>query len=181
MAFLPQQVLPNILGDVNAGVDRGNQMNFNRLAGQYIGDPSNNSMLLGQAAQINPGAALGIQNAVQQNQQASVQAQQQQQNAQLQKIGGAARYMASALQSNNPAQVDGAWQNVRPFLEQLTGKQTPPTWDPSMEPALYKVIAQTSQAFPNDNKLNVLNAGAKLVNGQGQTIASAPFKPQNPQ
>jgi len=178
---MAQLMFPNIVDSANAGVDRGNQMNFNRLAGLYIGDPSNNSMLLGQAAQINPGAALGIQNAVQQNQQASVQAQQQQQQAQLQKIGGAARYMASALQSNNPSQVDGAWQNVRPFLEQITGKQTPPTWDPSMEPALYNVIAQTSQAFPNDNKLNVLNAGAKLVNGQGQTIASAPFKPQNPQ
>lgn len=147
---MAQLMFPNIVDAANAGIDRGNQMNFNRLAGQYIGDPSNNSMLLGQAAQINPGAALGIQNAVQQNQQASVQAQQQQQQAQLQKIGGAARYMASALQSNNPAQVDGAWQNVRPFLEQLTGKQTPPTWDPSMEPALYDVIAKTSQAFPSD-------------------------------
>lgn len=147
---MAQLMFPNIVDAANAGIDRGNQMNFNRLAGQYIGDPSNNSMLLGQAAQINPGAALGIQNAVQQNQQSSVQAQQQQQQAQLQKIGGAARYMASALQSNNPAQVDGAWQNVRPFLEQLTGKQTPPTWDPSMEPALYDVIAKTSQAFPSD-------------------------------
>lgn len=147
---MAQLMFPNIVDSANAGVDRGNQMNFNRLAGLYIGDPSNNSMLLGQAAQINPGAALGIQNAVQQNQQASVQAQQQQQQAQLQKIGGAARYMASALQSNNPSQVDGAWQNVRPFLEQITGKQTPPTWDPSMEPALYDVIAKTSQAFPSD-------------------------------
>ena len=150
MAYLPQQVLPNILGDVNAGVDRGNQMNFNRLAGQYISDPSNNSMLLGQAAQIDPVTALKLQNSVEQQQASQQATQQTQQNAQLQKIGGAARYMASALQSNNPAQVDGAWQNVRPFLEQLTGKQTPPTWDPSMEPALYDVIAKTSQAFPSD-------------------------------
>src|SRR6185503_18603731 len=167
MAFLPQQVLPNILGDVNAGVDRGNQMNFNRLAGQYIGDPSNNSMLLGQAAQIDPVTALKLQNSVEKQQATQQATQQTQQNAQLQKIGGAARYMATALQSNNPAQIDGAWQNVRPFLEQLTGKQTPQTWDPNMESALYDVIAKTAQAFPNDNKLNVLNAGARLVNGQG--------------
>lgn len=177
---MAQLMFPNIVDAMNAGVDRGNQVAFNRLAGQYVDDPSNNSALLGQAAQINPGAALGIQNAVQTQQANQVQQQHSQQMMQLQKIGGAARYMATALKSNNPAQIDGAWQNVRPFLEQLTGKQTPPTWDPNMEPALYDVIAKTSQAFPDDNKLNVLNAGARLVTGQGQTVASAPFKPEAP-
>jgi hypothetical protein len=81
--------------------------------------------------------------------------------------------MAQALKSNNPAQVEGAWQAVRPYLAQLTGKEPPQQWDPAMEPALFQAIAATGGT--PDQKGVVLSAGGRLVNPTtGELLANNP-------
>lgn len=174
-------IYPDIAGQFNQGFDRGQQMQFTRLAGQAIQNPDQRSALLGQAASINPGGALQIQGMYDQQAQQQ-QAQQQAQQADVaKKLGGAARYMKAALDTGDQSQIQGAWQAVRPFLEQTTGKQTPEQFDPAMAPLIYQVIAQTSSVFPDDNKIYNLAPGGRLVNSGGKTIANAPFKPANMQ
>lgn len=155
---MAQLMFPNIVDAMNAGVDRGNQMTFNRLAGQYIGDPSNNAPLLAQAAQLNPGAALGIQGAVQQQQATQQATQQQQQQQQLQKIGAAARYYKNALASGDPSTIMAAKQAIYPFLSQMAtaqGKPAPSMQDmdsPQAMAGLDNVIAQTAFLYQDELK-----------------------------
>lgn len=82
-----------------------------------------------QAAAINPQAATQYQDAG---------------DGMAKRVRGAAKYMQQALQSENPAQVQGAWQAVRPFLERATGKQGPEQWDPAYAQGLEQVLAQTA-------------------------------------
>lgn len=182
---MAQLMFPNIAGQVQQGFQQGQTLAFNRLAGLAAQNPDQAQNYLGQAAAIDPRMADVLQDDqarrqyIQTQQQAMQQkAQQTQQNANLQKIGSAARYMIAALQTKNPAQIEGAYQAVRPYLAELgqaQGKVPPPQWDPNMESAIYSVAAQTANLFPNDNKLYNLGAGGRLVNGSGQTIANAPY------
>lgn len=181
---MAQLMFPNIAGQVQQGFQQGQGMAFNRLAGLAMGSGDPNDPNLMQAAQIDPRDAMAIQSVMQQRQQQQQAYQQQQQMQGLQKVGGAARYMAQALQTKDPAQIQGAWENVRPMLAQMAaaqGKPPPPMqYDPSTEPGLYQLIAATASAFPNDGKLYNLAPGGQLVNGTGKTVASAPFKPAAP-
>lgn len=181
---MAQLMFPNIAGQVQQGFQTGQGMAFNRLAGMAMGSGDPNDPNLLQAAQIDPRDAMAIQGVMQQRQQQAQAYQQQQQMQGMQKVGGAARYMAQALQTKDPAQIQGAWDNVRPMLAQMAaaqGKPPPPAqYDPSTEPGLYQLIAATASAFPNDGKLYNLAPGGQLVNGTGKTVASAPFKPAPP-
>lgn len=173
-------LLPDIAKSFNNGFDRGQAQQFNRLAGQMIADPSQAQGLLGQAASINPGGALAIQGALAQQQQAQQAQQRAQQTDILKQAGGAARYMLSAVQTNDPAKIQGAYQAVKPFLAQLgqaQGKVPPDQFDPSMLPAMYQLVAKTQDLFPNDSKLYNLAPGGQLRDGSGALVASAPFKP----
>lgn len=65
---MAELMFPNVAGNALAGFQQGQQMQANRLLGQYIADPNGNAALLGQAAQINPGNALDVQQSVLANQ-----------------------------------------------------------------------------------------------------------------
>lgn len=132
--------------------DLGRQQAFNRLAGQaYTAQPAQRNALVGQAVGIDPKAGLELGTQLQTATKAA-------ETDHMAKLGGAARYMAQALASKNPAQIDGAWQNVRPYLQQLTGRQTPDHWDPSMEAGLYQAIATTGGDM--SGKKELINVGA---------------------
>lgn len=114
-----------------------------QLAGQaYTAAPEQRNALIGQAVGIDPTAGLALDKSLQSNE-----------TDHAKKIGGAARYMAQALQSKNPAQIEGAYQAVRPYLAELgqkMGKVPPPNWDPSMESGVYQIVAQTSGDMSKD-------------------------------
>lgn len=115
------------------GRQQGQQQSFNRLAGQaYTAPAAQQGALVGQMVGIDPQAGMAVDRQLQSNE-----------TDHMKKLGGAARYMASALQSKNPQQIQGAWSAVRPYLAELTGKQTPEQWDPSFEPGVYQAIAMT--------------------------------------
>jgi hypothetical protein len=69
--------------------------------------------------------------------------------------------MLQAVQSKDPARIQGAWQAVSPYLSQLTGKQAPPAWSDDMLPALYQTLATTG-GMP-DQKGTVVAPGGVLV------------------
>lgn len=180
---MAQLMFPDVAGSFQQGFQNGQNMQFNRLAGAAMQNPDQRAQLLGQAGAINPGAALQIQGVYAQQAEQRQAAQRAQQADAMKKIGGAARYMLSALQTKDPNQIEGAYQAVRPYLAELgqaQGKTPPPNWDPSMVPAIYLAAAATASAFPDDNKLYNLAPGGQLVNGSGNTVASAPFKPTPP-
>jgi hypothetical protein len=177
---MPQLLMPNIAGTAMQGFQQGQQMQANRLIGQAMQAPDQRQQLLGQAGSIDPrmaltsGSMMDAQAAQQQQMQQDQQKQQlAQQQAVMKKVGGAARYMLAAVQTKNPAQIQGAWQSVAPYLTQLTGKQAPAQFDPVMLPMMYQVIAQTSDAFPDDSKLQIAPAGSTVLRG-GSPIYSNP-------
>lgn len=169
---MPNLLMPNYVQSANAGFDRGQALAFNRLAGMAAQNPDQRSQLLGQAAGIDPAGAMQLQSGyarqARQQQTDALATQQQQQTQQmdvLKKVGGAARYMLAAVHTKNPAQIQGAWSAISPYLTQFTGKPVPAQFDPSMLPAMYQVIAQTQQAFPDDAKLQTVTPGAVLTRG----------------
>lgn len=157
------------------GRQQGTAQRFNRLAGQAYTAPAGapRNALLGQAVTTDPSAGIALGNQLAARDSAQQAAQQTAEVDHMKKLGGAARYMAQALKSNNPAQVEGAWQAVRPYLAQLTGKEPPQQWDPAMEPALFQAIAATGGT--PDQKGVVLSAGGRLVNPTtGELLANNP-------
>lgn len=148
--------MPDIVGSYNQGYDRGQNQQFNRLAGQAIADPSTAAQNIGMAAAINPGKAL----AVQQQLQAS-------QDERQKKLAGAANYVLSAYRSGNPQQLEGAYQAVRPFLNQL-GKElgqgeAAPHFTEEMLPHLYKIVGEAG----GDTAVNgQLPTGLREIQGQ---------------
>ena len=136
---------PNIIGNALAAGQAGRaaglqdqatqkQNALAQLAGQaYTAPAAQQNALVGQAVGIDPQAGLSLGSALAGRNQA-------QEVDHVKRLGGAARYMAQALQSKNPAQIEGAWQAVRPYLAQVSGKEPPQQWDPAMEPALYQAV-----------------------------------------
>lgn len=179
--MLNQLLMPNIVDAANKGVDRGNALAFNQLAGQYVSDPTNNASLLGQLAARNPGQAMGLQNAVESQQALQQRTQLAQQQAQLQKIGGAAKFMYQAVQSGDPAKIQGAYQAVYPALSSVAqehGQPAPPTqWDDSMLPHLYQVLGMTG-GLPQDKLLNVPEGGSVIDSVTHQPVFQS--QPKDP-
>lgn len=160
------------------GRQQGLQNRFAQLAGQaYSAAPAQQNALVGQAVGVDPraGLQLGSQLAtLNSDRQATAQAAEVDH---MKKLGGAARYMAQALKSNNPAQVEGAWQAVRPYLAEVSGKEPPPQWDPAMEPALYQAIAATGGE--PDVKGVVTSGGQTLINPHnGAVMYRNPYAPK---
>jgi hypothetical protein len=85
--------------------------------------------------------------------------------------------MLQAVQSKDPARIQGAWQAVSPYLSQLTGKQAPPAWSDDMLPALYQTLATTG-GMPDPKTFNV-SPGGKVVDATGQVIADNPTQPHD--
>ena len=152
-------------GDI--GRKQGQETLFNRLAGQaYTAPAAQQGALVGQMVGVDPQAGMAMGSALAGRNQAA-------ETDHMKKLGGAARYMAQALQTKNPQQIEGAYQAVRPYLAEVSGKQPPPNWDPAMEPALYQAIAQTGGT--PEQKGVVLSAGGQLRNPMtGELLADNP-------
>lgn len=161
------------------GRQQGTAQRFNQLAGQAYTAPAGapRNALLGQAVTTDPSAGIALGNQLAARDSAQQAAQQTAEVDHMKKLGGAARYMAQALQSKNPAQVAGAWQAVRPYLAQLTGKEPPQQWDPAMEPALFQAIAATGGE--PDVKGVVTSGGQTLINPHnGAVMYRNPYAPK---
>jgi hypothetical protein len=160
-------MFPNIVGQYNQGFDRGRQQLATRLAGQaFNAQPDQQQAALGQLASVDPGTAMQMQGQLAQQ----AKAQQVDHNA---KLNGAARFMLDAVNSKDPARIQGAWSAVSPYLSQLTGKQAPPQWDDAMLPAVYQTIANTG-GMP-EQKPMLLSNGAQLVDPHtGKVLADNP-------
>jgi hypothetical protein len=159
-------MFPNIVGQYDQGFDRGRQQLATRLAGQaFTAQPDQQQAALGQLASVDPGTAMQMQGQLAQQ----AKAQQVDHNA---KLNGAARFMLDAVNSKDPARIQGAWSAVSPYLSQLTGKQAPPQWDDAMLPAVYQTIANTG-GMPEQKPIQ-LSSGAQLVDQTGKVLADNP-------
>lgn len=131
--------LTNFLGGFQAGnaiTDQQRQLrNENRLtqlAPQVVaGDPA----AFAQAAAVNPQAAQAYAGAG---------------DSLALKARGAAKYLQTALQSGNPAQITAARQTIKPFMDTLKpGTSYPLDMDPQQEMAgIQAFLAQTEQLDP---------------------------------
>ena len=92
------------------------------------------------------------------------------------RIRGAAKYMQQALESQNPAQVQGAWNAVRPYLSKVTGKGAPDAWDDNMRPAMEQLLAKT--AYLETADANGMPAGFRQFE---MTARAAGLKPGTPE
>jgi polyhydroxyalkanoate synthesis regulator phasin len=160
-------MFPNLVGQYDQGFDRGRQQLATRLAGQaFTAQPDQQQAALGQLASVDPGTAMQMQGQLAQQ----AKAQQVDHNA---KLNGAARFMLDAVNSKDPARIQGAWSAVSPYLSQLTGKQAPPQWDDAMLPAVYQTIANTG-GMPEQKPIQ-LSSGAQLVDPHtGKVLADNP-------
>lgn len=155
---------PNLLASFQQGQARGEQRRVNRLTGQALqAAPEQRNGLLTQIGYTDPNAAAGLQDRFQ-----------SQDDDHAKKLGGAARYMISAIESQNPAQIQGAWQAVAPMLQRLTGKPTPPLWSDDMKPALYEAYARVG----GDNALGAAPTGFREFQ---MTTAAAGLQPGTPE
>lgn len=107
------------------GRARGMDNRFQALTGQAL---AGDEAAMDQMVAMDPGRAAQVRQAG---------------DAKALQLRGAAKYMQSALQSNDPAKVAGAWQTVRPYLAKF-GKQPPEQWDDAMRPAMEQVLAKTA-------------------------------------
>lgn len=149
---------PNIVGNFNQGVQigqqnqvfgqkqaayqqaLGDQQNIRALAPQVIaGDPNAYS----QVAAIDPNEATQLQGAG---------------DNQVRRFAGAINMLNQATKTNNPAAIDAAWQQARPYLSQIAGKPAPDHWDPSFQPGLDQAMAHIAQ-LPQQ-KSDLINVGA---------------------
>lgn len=135
---------PDIVGQYRQGEQYGQQQRASKLAGLAYGAQGDaRQSALGQLAGVNPQLAVGLGNSLQKQDAFAQQQAQTQQVDHAKKINGAARYMLQAVQSKDPARIQGAWDSVAPYLSEVTGKQAPAGWDDSMMPGLYQAIAAT--------------------------------------
>jgi hypothetical protein len=169
---------PNIVGQFQQGQQYGQQQRANKLAGLAIGSTGGDRQsALGQLGSVDPRLAMGLSSAFRQQDAAQVQAQQAAEVDHAKKINGAARFMLAAVQSGDPARIQGAYQSVRPYLAELgapQGKVPPEQFDPSMLPHLYQIVGD-SGGLP-DQKPVILSNGAQLVDETGHVLADNPVE-----
>lgn len=166
---MTQPIYADIGASVNNGYNIGRQRLSTQLAGQAInaqGDDRQAAM--SQLASVDPNDAMQLGGQFQQQAQQAQAAQQTQDATQSKKVNGAANFMLQAIQTKDPNQIQGAWQSVKPYLEQLTGKSAPDQYDPSMLPGIYQAAGQ-SGGVPTP-KTNVLSAGASLTDATGNVL-----------
>lgn len=119
----------------NQGADAGRKQRFSRLAGQAAAAPdaTQRNALLTQMIGANPTAGMEMQKQFRDND-----------DNDLKRAVGAARYMKEAIESGDAARIEGSYQNVRPYLAKLgaaQGKVPPPNWSDEMKPGVYQLIA----------------------------------------
>jgi hypothetical protein len=141
------------------GRERGQQTRLGQLAGQsYTAAPDQQPGVLSEMARINPQAA--------QQQQTQFQGQDDRNKT---KAAAAAQYVLNAQKTGDPNAVRGAYQTVRPFLEELgkaTGKVPPPEWSDDMLPMLHQVVSAGGGAGASQ-----VGVQSTYIDDQGQRIA----------
>lgn len=157
---------PNVLGALHQGIQfgqqqralheqRADQQQLRQLAPQIMaGDPN----AYGQAAAINPEAAQGYQSAG---------------DTQLRRMKGAIDYIEQAKKQGNPQAVEAAYQQVRPYLERITGKQAPATFAES-EPGFEQAKAQIAMLGPDTN----MPTGFRELDMKARAAGLAPGSPE---
>lgn len=161
-------LLPDIAGSAMQGYQQGRQTAANRLIGLAMSNPDQASQYYGQAAQINPGQVMQVQDAQARNQymqqlgQAQqARTQQAQQDLAAKKAGAAARYWKNAVSTGDPAAKAAATQAVLPFLSQMAaqqGKPAPTAADldsPQAMAGLDHIIAATAYLFPQEKPISL--------------------------
>jgi hypothetical protein len=118
---------------------------------------------------------MGLQDRFAAQDQAQAQQQQAAEVDHAQKLNGAARFVLSAYQSGDPARLQGAWNAVRPYLAQISGKEPPPQFDPAMLPKMYEIVGQ-SGGMPDPKYMNVGN-GVVFDETSGKVAYQAPQQP----
>lgn len=164
---MPNLLLPNYVGDYNKGFATGQTQRFNSLAGQAMGNPGDSQQLLAEAGQINPGAALQVQSALDRRQAAQAAQAKVQHDATMKRINGAVNYFLS-----NPNQ--DTYSAMLPVVQQATGKPLPQNFDPSQLPHIQRVALMTG-GIQKPTQFT-LAPGAERVDETGRVIAKA--KPQ---
>lgn len=172
---------PNIVGNFNQGVQigqqnqvfgqkqaayqqaLGDQQNIRALAPQVIaGDPNAYS----QVAAIDPNEATQLQGAG---------------DNQVRRFAGAINMLNQATKTNNPAAIDAAWQQARPYLSQIAGKPAPDHWDPSFQPGLDQAMAHIAQLPQQKSDLVNVAAGGVIFDPKTrQAIYSNPGVQKTP-
>lgn len=145
---MAELLLGNPLDSFNKGQAQGKENLFNRLAGQAATAPQDQQTdLLNQAIQTDPTQGLALKGTLDQFQQAHAK-----------KVANVANYVLQAYKTGNPAQVEGAYQAVKPFLAQIgsaIGQQPADHFTPEMLPNLYRIVGEAG--------------GDTAINGQAPT------------
>ncbi|WND79382.1 D-Ala-D-Ala carboxypeptidase family metallohydrolase [Lysobacter capsici] len=156
--------MPNFLALAREGRAAGEQRRFNSLAGQaYAAPEADRNALLTQAVGIDPGAGLKLQDTLQERDDGT-----------MRRAVGAARYMKQAIDSKDPAMIQGAFLATKPFIEKLTGKVLPPQWSEEMLPGVHQVLAMGEGAT---NK-NGLPTGFREFDMTAQAAGLQPGTPE---
>lgn len=157
---MAEQLLPNYFADGMRAMALGKQHRdenaFRKLAAEAYGAPADQrNALIGQAVGIDPKAGLELNTTLQ-----------QQDDNITSKAAGAARYVLNAVETKNPAAVQGAYQAVRPFLArigQAQGKVPPEQWSDDMLPMLHQVVAASSGAGAGSVQSTYVDANGQRI------------------
>ncbi|WP_363797437.1 hypothetical protein ABU614_19780 [Lysobacter firmicutimachus] len=126
------------------GEARGKRMRISDLASKAYKAPIGQSRDL-VAKMISEDPASGMQFG---------QQLQETEDARMRRLGSMARTMKRALDTKDPAEINGTWQVVLPELQRDFPGQYSSTWDPAYQPALDQVLAMDEAHFaskaPND-------------------------------
>lgn len=155
MAVLPVNQMidkPNLLASAQQGYAFGTQMRQqreegerrNKLAGiaqqAYNAPVSEQNALVGQAVGVDPTQGFQLADSLSRSQLNASKAE----DDRAQKLRGAAKYMLQAIESKNPAQIQGAHRTVAQFMSGF-GQQFPEQFDEAtMLPKIQEVLAQTA-------------------------------------
>lgn len=161
----------NFLAGAQAGRQaldrRRDDQKTNRLqelsAGIVDGDPN----AFAQAAAIDPKRAGEYQDAG---------------DSLVRRASGAASYVMDAVKRGNPAEVQGRYNAVKPFLARLGGQQgmvPPDTFDESMIPRMEEIIGRSQGLGGEKQQRNLaVSPGSAIVDPEtGQLIYERPFAP----
>jgi hypothetical protein len=166
----------NPLDSFNKGQAQGRADQFRGLAGMAATAPQDQQAgLLDQAIQVDPQQGLALK-----------QTLQSEQDQHIKKIANAANYVLSAYKTGNQAQVEGAYQAVRPYLAEFGQAKgaAPPAdhFDPSMLPHLYQIIGQAGGVPANATEGVVVTPGGTLVDKTtGRPLYHSDANPKAPQ
>lgn len=178
MAIIPVHSMreqPDYLGTLQRGMAFGSQMRQQREAEQrrnrlaelgsqaYGAQGQARQDLIGQAVGVDMGQGLALGEALRQNDQAQMSAE----DAQAKRLRGAAKYMMQAIETNDPNKIAGAHNAVRNFMGQF-GQPFPEQFSPDMVPKIQEVLARTAYLEQGAEGTAVQS---RFIDDQGNMVA----------